>query len=381
MRVLQIGKYYHPAKGGIETHLRLLSSGLLKFSTVRVAVAAQGRSRIDLVDGIEIERLALFATILGAPICPGLIARLRKTDSDVVHIHLPNPWAAVAYLASQCRLPLVVTYHSDIVRQTKAEHAFRPILLKFLERSSAIICSSPNLIQHSRTLQRFRDRCAVIPFGVDLERTNRPETSEVDAIRDKYKKPIVLSVGRLVYYKGFEHLIRAMTQINGSLIIIGNGPLKSDLFRLASNVGVSDRVTILDQVADVTPFYHAAELFVLPSIARSEAFGIVQLEAMAAGKPVVNTALESGVPFVSQHGITGLTVPPAQERPLAEAINRILSDPDLHSRYGSAGRLRVQQEFTVGQMVKRTLTIYHDALAAPQKIGQHLAAKAAGAHR
>jgi rhamnosyl/mannosyltransferase len=183
----------------------------------------------------------------------------------------------------------------------------------------------------------------------------------------KYHRPIVLSVGRLVYYKGFEYLIRAMAAIKGSLIIIGNGPLKAELLRLASRVGISERLTILDQVEDVTPFYHAADLFVLPSIARTEAFGIVQLEAMAAGKPVINTQLHSGVPFVSQHGITGLTVPPADTAALARAINRLLGDPALRASYGAAARLRTQEEFTVDRMVARTLAIYHHVITAPDQ--------------
>ncbi len=166
MRIFQVGKYYHPAKGGIETHVRSLSVGLQQFSKVRVAVAGQRRSTLDFVDGIGIERLAVSATMLGAPICPELVRSLRNTDSDVVHIHLPNPWAVVAYLASGCKCPLVVTYHSDVLRQSLVEPAFRPILMKFLQRSSAIICSSPNLIQHSRILQRLLDKCVVIPFGI-----------------------------------------------------------------------------------------------------------------------------------------------------------------------------------------------------------------------
>src|SRR5205814_5952563 len=127
---------------------------------------------------------------------------------------------------------------------------------------------------------------------------------------------------------GFEYLIEALTSVKGKLLLVGTGPLLEELAALAAARGVADRVVFLGEIQneDVTPYYHASDVFVLPSIARSEAFGIVQIEAMAAGKPVVNTDLDSGVPFVSQHDLTGLTVPPKNSAALANALNRILDD-------------------------------------------------------
>ena len=332
---------------------------------MEVLVAGQPQASLETIDGIRVERLSMPASLLSAPICPGMIERLRKTKSDLVHVHLPNPWAAMAYLSSSCKQPLVVTYHSDIVRQSVTEPAFRPILLRFLQRASAIICSSRALIDHSPILRRFRDRCVVVPFGIADHALDPPLPSEVQAIRSRYHRPIILAVGRLVYYKGFEYLIRAMAQIDASLILIGKGPLHESLNALASSLGVSAKVTFLEHVEDVHPYHHATDLFVLPSVARSEAFGIVQLEAMAAGKPVINTQLESGVPFVSQHGITGLTVPPADENALAVAINRLLDDSDLRLRYGTAAKLRVVQEFSASKMISRTVKLYETIIEAP----------------
>jgi glycosyltransferase involved in cell wall biosynthesis len=376
---LQIGKFYYPAKGGIETHTRVLSTGLRQFCDVKVVVAGQPKASADCIDGIEIERQSAPVTLAGAPICPDLISTLRSTKADIVHVHLPNPWASMAYLMSGCRRPLVVGYHSDIVRQSLIEPLFRPILLKFLDRASTIISSSPDLIEHSPILKRFRQKCVVIPYGLDQRALIETDVPKVESIRSGYKKPIVLGVGRLVYYKGFEHLIGAMTEVDASLLIIGNGPLKENLVRLATSIGVSDKVTFLDKVDDVNPYHQAADLFVLSSVARSEAFAIVQLEAMAAGKPVINTQLESGVPFVSQHGITGLTVPPADKSALAAAINRLLGDADLRQRYGAAARLRAQQEFTVEKMVARTLEVYDKATSSPRQPVQELTAQRASA--
>jgi glycosyltransferase involved in cell wall biosynthesis len=318
-------------------------------------------------------------TLAGAPICPRLISTLRKTKADVVHVHLPNPWASIAYLASGCRRPLVVGYHSDIVRQSFIEPAFRPILLKFLDCASAIVSASPDLVEHSPILRRFREKCVVIPYGIDQQGLTETDERKVDAIVGTYKKPIVLAVGRLVYYKGFEYLIGAMTDVDAQLLIIGKGPLKDRLVRLALTLGVSHKVAFLDRVEDVNPYHQAADVFVLPSVAPSEAFGIVQLEAMAAGKPVINTSLKSGVPFVSQHGVTGLTVPPADKIALAQAVNHLLGQADLRRRYGNAARLRAAQEFTVDKMVARTLDLYERVTASPVKSLTQFAAQSTSA--
>jgi rhamnosyl/mannosyltransferase len=176
---------------------------------------------------------------------------------------------------------------------------------------------------------------------------------------------LILSVGRLVYYKGFEYLIRAMQQVRGRLIIIGDGPLNQKLSQLVAELGLGDKVVLAGEIqnADVTPYYHAADLFALASVARSEAFGIVQIEAMAAGIPVVNTALDSGVPFVSLHNQTGLTVPPENPDALAAAINRLLDDQSLRQSLGRAASLRARQEFSLETMTSRVLALYETVAA------------------
>jgi rhamnosyl/mannosyltransferase len=153
-----------------------------------------------------------------------------------------------------------------------------------------------------------------------------------------------------------------MRDVEGQLLIVGDGPLLDALRREALDAGVSNRVTFLTNVADVRPFYHACDVFALSSIARSEAFGIVQLEAMACGKPVVNTCLDSGVPYVSPGGTSGLTVPPADAAALAKALNCLLDDPDLSALYGRAARLRARREFSLELMTERTVQLYKEVL-------------------
>src|SRR6185312_16259323 len=189
---------------------------------------------------------------------------------------------------------------------------------------------------------------------------SRTPEPDVSLIRRRFGQRLLIAVGRMVYYKGFEYLVKAMPDVRGHLLLVGDGPLTTSLMDLATSLGVAERVTFLGNLPNeaVIPYYHAADIFVLPSIARSEAFGIVQIEAMAAGKAVVNTDLDSGVPYVSQHGITGMTVKPKNSAALAEAINLLLDDPDLRSRYGAAGRARTYAEFILEKMTSRTREAY-----------------------
>jgi rhamnosyl/mannosyltransferase len=153
-----------------------------------------------------------------------------------------------------------------------------------------------------------------------------------------------------------------MKDIQATLLLIGEGPLRSKLEGVVSECGVSDRVHILGKVPDTTPYYQATDIFVLPSIEPAEAFGIVQLEAMAYGKAVVNTNIPSAVPGVSLHEVTGLTVSPRDAGALAKAINTLLYDEPLRDRYGAAGRVRVEQEFTNRVMTERTMALYERLL-------------------
>jgi glycosyltransferase involved in cell wall biosynthesis len=365
LHVLHVGKFYPPDVGGIESHVQALCAELSKSLDVTALVATNGRGASEIFDGrVRVLRVGTLCHFEGAPICPALVRQIRGSKADLVHLHLPNPGAVLAYLASGHRGPLVASYHSDVFRQKLLGKAFRPILSRFLERSPAIIVTSHRYMATSPVLWSRRDLCHVIPHGIRLTEFQRCDAEAVKRIRDKYGPRIAIAVGRLVYYKGVEYLIQAMNQVQGRLLIAGDGPLRSRLESQVRAQRLSERVVFLGHVEDLVPYYHAADLFVLASVARSEAFGIVQLEAMACGKPVVNTSLPSGVPFVSLDGITGITVPPANSEALAKAINLLLDDPARRAQYGEAARRRVQAEFSLELMTERTLRVYESVLRA-----------------
>ncbi|HEX8501815.1 MAG TPA: glycosyltransferase [Pyrinomonadaceae bacterium] len=366
LRVLHVGKFYPPHRGGMETHLRDLCERLRHEVETEVLVAdGVGAGVEETVGGVRVERVATRLRLGAAPVCPGMVRRIRESRADIVHLHFPNPAAVLAYLAAGHRGALVVTYHSDIVRQSWTGRAFRPVLEHLLRRARAVIATSPDYVESSPVLRRFRARCRVIPLGIDSERFERRDEGAVGRVRALHGPRLVTAVGRLVYYKGFEHLVRAMRETDGRLVIVGDGPLRPLLARERDAWGLGDRVALPGEVEDVTPYLQAADVFALPSVARSEAFGIVQLEAMACGVPVVNTRLPSGVPFVSPDGVCGSTVPPGDAGALARALNQLLDDPALRARYGEAGRRRVRAEFTADLMAERTLRLYREVAGAP----------------
>jgi glycosyltransferase involved in cell wall biosynthesis len=365
MRVLQIGKFYPPHVGGIESHLHTLCAELRRQADVKVIVANDARSVCrEEVEGVKLARMGKLFELAGAPVCRGMVREIRRIDADIVHLHTPNPTAALAYLASCHRGRLVVTWHSDILRQRILKRLFLPVQNHILRLARAIVVASETYLRTSQPLANHWFKCRVIPYGIRLERFDRIHDPQVDEIRRRYGPRIVLAVGRMVYYKGFEDLIRAMRRVGGALILIGDGPLRQALEIQAASLGIESRVAFLGELRDeaMAAYYNAADVFVLPSIARTEAFGIVQIEAMASGTPVVNTSLKTGVPTVSLHGITGLTVVPGNPDQLANAINRLLDDPSLRALYGRNAKYRARAKFSASAMSSSMLNLYREVM-------------------
>jgi glycosyltransferase involved in cell wall biosynthesis len=365
--------------GGMETHLHSLCGELQKTVLTRVIVANDGPGDShEMMDGVAVTRAGQWFSVRSAPVCPRMVSYIRGAAADIVHLHLPNPTAMLAYQLSGHRGRLVLTWHSDVVRQRMMMRSLAPLEYRLMRRAAALVTTSPNYLESSPVLNTYRERTHVIPYGIPLERFSRREM-QAKSLRARYGGRIVLAVGRLIYYKGFEFLIRAIAQVkNAVLLIVGEGPLRKELEDEAISAGVRERVYFIGAMPNdqTAAYYQAADVFVLPSIVRSEAFGIVQLEAMACGKPVVNTLLDSGVPYVSVDGVTGLTVPPRSPAALAVAINRLLDNPHLRSQYGAAALRRVHENFTLDLMARRTLELYSEVLGRPLEIGARLPAHA-----
>jgi glycosyltransferase involved in cell wall biosynthesis len=366
MKVLQIGKFYPPHRGGMESALYDLCDELKDKVDLRVLVANGRKSTItEVKDGVNVTRVGSVGMIFSTSICPTMPYWMMKCPADIVQIHHPNPMANISFLFSNHPGKLIVLYQSDIVRQRMSYAVYAPFLMRMLQRAHRIIVTSPNYLASSPLLARFKGKCVLIPLGIDLRRFEpKGNEGKIASIRSQYGDRIILFVGRLTHYKGVPYLLEAMKRVSGRLLIIGGGDLEEQLRNQGACSGLSTKVCFLGELEEdeIFPFFHACDLLVLPSISRNEAFGLVQLEAMACYKPVVSTDLQTGVPYVNRNGVTGFVVPPKDPRALAEAINRLLEDEGLKVRMGIEGRRRVEKEFTREKMAGETLKLYEEVL-------------------
>ena len=367
IRVLQVGKYYHPYIGGAENHLLILAQELKKDADINIIVANTCfKTTVEDNMGLRVFRLACLGSIFSLPLTLSLPFWLRKQKADILHFHLPNPLSVLSYLIARPGGKLVVSYHSDISRQKLFNPLLNPMLKAFLKKASSIVVSSQNLIDSSPVLGMFREKCRVVPFGINMENF-RPEAEvlrKAQEIRRRYDRPLVLFVGRLVYYKGLEYLLAAMKAIDAKLMIVGDGPLKNRLKSLARCLGVEDKIAWIGSVENekIAPYYYACDVFVLPSSAKSEGFGIVQLEAFACRKPVVSTDLPTGVVFVNRNGETGIVVRPCDPADLARGVNKLLGSRELRLAYGRRAREVVEKEFIKEEMAKSVMNIYKEVV-------------------
>jgi glycosyltransferase involved in cell wall biosynthesis len=374
IRVCHLGKYYPPAHGGIETHTRTLARAQSDLGLRVRVLCVNHRSRrteIDHDGPIPITRIGRLVEIDKLDICPGLTRAIKRVERevDIFHLQAPNPTMLLALLAARPKIPTVVTYQSDVIRQRIREFLFRPFEKAAYRYVDRIMPTSPTYPAGSRFLRGYSDRVHVVPLGINLEEFIDPDAKLVEEarkIRAEHPGPIWMSCGRLVYYKGLLNAIRALSRVEGKLFLVGQGPERRSLEREAARLGVSDRVIFLGglpDVRDLIPWYLAATAFWFPSNARSEAFGLAQVEAMACGCPVINTFIpHSGVSWVSPHEQTGLTIAVDDPAALADASNRLLREPGLRQRLSAAARKRSIEEFNHKIMAERNIQVYEDLL-------------------
>jgi glycosyltransferase involved in cell wall biosynthesis len=376
MHIVHIYKDYPPILGGIENHVRLLAEAQASRGhqvTVLVTNPAGRRTTITDESGVQVIRAARLGTVVSTPLSLALPRQLSRTRPDLVHLHFPYPVGEMSQWALRRGRATVLTYHSDVVRQRSIMRFYRSVLVRVLAKVDAIVIGSPPMRQ-STYLQDYLDKLRLIPYGIPLSRFREPPLAgDLARLSSAYGgalgrkrsswECLLLFVGRLRYYKGLDTLIRALPRIPARLLVVGTGPMEEEWKDLARDVGVSDQIAWLGEVpdADLPSIYHLADLFVLPASHSSEAFGLVQVEAMAAGLPVVCTELGTGTSYVNQHGITGLVVPPRDADALCRAVNHLIENPDLRMKMGASARER-SLEFDLDVMVDRVLELYQDVL-------------------
>lgn len=363
MRVVHVGKFYPPEyAGGLESVVVTLNDELVRrgVDVTAVVAAVRGAGGTDTWRGVRVVRTATLGTVLSQPLTPSYPQRVRAEPGDLLHLHHPNPLADWAALGD--RRPFVVTHHSDIVRQRLLRPAYAPLVSRTLARARAVAVGSEQLLASSSDLAAVRARVRVIPFGIDATRyeaTDAVRRRSADLRASAGGKPIVLAVGRLVGYKGFDVLARAARGLDAVVVIAGTGPEGE---RLRSLAGPEVRFAGWVSDEDLVAWYHACDVFCLPSLTRAEAFGIVLLEAMACGRPLVTTALPTGVSAVNRDGRTGLVVPPGDAPALREALQALLADAERRRAMGEEARAVQAREYGAALMGERYVRLYEEAL-------------------
>ncbi len=368
MKVLHIYKDYYPVLGGIENHVRDLAQAQVQLGhEVTVLVTNPGRHTVrEAANGVRVIKAGRLATVASTPLSLALGRELRRQHPDVAHVHVPYPVGEMANLLLGRAGRTVMTYHSDVVRQRGLLAFYAPFLRRALQAADRILVTSPRYLETSPFLRPSSAKCRLVPLGVAVGRFLDADPARVAGLRRRLGQPLLLFVGRLRYYKGLQYLLQALVSLGGAhLAVVGSGPMEMAWKALAGELGLAERVTFVGEVADedLPAYYHAADCFVLPACERSEAYGLVQVEAMAAGLPVICTELGTGTSYVNLDGQTGLVVPPRDPAALTAACSALLAEPERARQLGANGRARALREFALEVMVGRVEAVYREALA------------------
>jgi glycosyltransferase involved in cell wall biosynthesis len=367
MKVLHLGKFCPPNEGGIEVFSFDLLEALNKKGIKADLLCFCENTREDNYNGFKFFACKMNLKLNSAPLSYDYIKTFRKIVKhyDIIHVHSPNPLAEILTLITDKKV--IIHWHSDIVRQKISYLLYRPIQQKVLKKADKIIATSPQYLETSKQIKNFKGKAMVIPSGLNPKRLriNEQDLREFDKIKEKINnKKVVLAVGRLVEYKGFEYLVEASQFLKDDIIVLiaGGGPLYGTLKSKIEKLNLKDKVLMLGRVNNVSVYMKNCDVFCLPSISRNEAFGLVLVEALYFGKPLVTTDVEgSGMNYVNKHNETGLVVPPKNSKALAEAINTILSNEKLYEKF-SKNALERFKEFEIDSVADKILNLYQEVL-------------------
>lgn len=375
MKILQLGKAFAPVKelGGVEKVMEYFYYGLNE-SGIDCDVLGANDNHTNKTDNYckkgLIFRAALLFKAKSTFFSVSLIYKLWRIQDnyDVIHIHLPDPMALIAVYLTRPKSKIIIHWHSNILKQKYSYLLVKYFESWLLKRSDEILCTSPKYYSNNNVLESYLNKTSWLAIGLDRNEILYNEVLYSEIITNKKEHKRIIYVGRFVYYKGLEYLIRAMTLLesNSILYLIGSGALEDSMKALVQQLNLSDKVVFLGEVNDNDKFAHikSGNVLVLPSIYKTEAYGIVQIEAMALGVPVVSTRIEgSGVDWVNEDHISGLTVVPEDFVKLAEALDQILLDNNLYSDLSKGAELRFEKLFTKKIMIDKLILKYRNIIA------------------
>ncbi|MCI9161843.1 MAG: glycosyltransferase [Lachnospiraceae bacterium] len=374
LKVLQLGKQYYPHIGGVEATMQQIAEGI-QGEVDSYVLASQGRGAAyeKTINGVPVYFAKSLGIIASLPISWDLVRYLKKhcEEYDVIHLHMPFPLGDLACFLSGYKGKLVLYWHSDVVRQKKAMLFYKPLMKWTLKRADAIAIATQGNIDGSPYVKPFEEKCVRIPFGLRKAWEEKSDKYWERRTEREDSTLRLLFIGRLVYYKGCSILMAAMRELKKELgakmdqielAIVGTGVLEEEMKAQAAREGLGNVIRFLGKASDeeMEKELERCDVLVFPSVANSEAFGLVQLEAMSYGKPVINTSLPTGVPWVSLDKETGLTVPPEDAESLFRAILWMKDHPEERKEMGIRARRRVKEKFSQEQMLGQILELYKE---------------------
>lgn len=358
MKIAQLSPYFYPHLGGVESHVLELSKHLIKrgHEVFVVTTQLEGTKAEDTVEGVPVKRAKPLSILFSTPIVPGVNKILSKENFDILHSHTPPPLMSLSGVraAQKKDVPSVLTYHCDL----EIPYTFGPILTTLYQQTlgAYTVRKTDKLITTTTTYGAtskavwYKD-AEIIPNAVDAERFHPSnEGKEVRKELGIKDKKMVMYVGRIVYHKGLEYFVRSAKYLEEEdiqYVLVGTGDFKPELEKIIKKEGLEDKVMFAGRVSNekLPNYYAAADIFVLPSVSRLEAFGIVALEAMASSVPVVISNIP-GVREVIVEGENGLLAEPMNAKDLAGKIRTLLHNPKMAKNMGEKGRKRVEEKFT-----------------------------------
>ena len=378
MRIAQVTPYFHPHIGGVESNVYSISKNLLKLGHEITVFTSRFDTKLpeqEEFEGLKIFRSKQSMNLFTTPVTPALKSDLLADHWDIVHTHAPPPLSSyyVAKAKNKANFPTVMTYHCDPEIPVRGggvlTSMYQSIFGNYtLRRMDLVLAETETYAATSRAI--WNTHAKVIPPGVDIERFN--PRIKGDSIRERYglgDSKVVLFVGRLTFHKGINHLIEAAgIYPNAKYLIVGAGPMEESLKRQAATSSNAKNIIFAGPASteDLPQFYAACDVLVLLSVSRLEAFGLVMLEAMASGKPVVTSDMP-GMREVVVDGTDGLLAEPLDSHDIADKIKRLLEDDDLRKRFGANGRMKVEQRFTWERVTKLTEEAYKKLLIKKQR--------------
>ena len=366
MKILQLGKFY-PIRGGVEKVMYDLMTGLsergVKCDMLCAASEKEDVGEEQINDDATLMCVRSLARVKATMISPEMILKMRKirNEYDILHVHHPDPMACLALWLSGYKGKVALHWHSDILKQKTLLKLYKPLQNWLINRADVIIGTTPVYLEASPWLKDVQDKTVALPIGVVPLEINEAAAADV---RKQYEgKKIIFSLGRLVPYKGFKYLIDSARYLDDSYVVLigGGGPLEESLQQRIADSGLQDRVKLLGFLTDeeVSAYFGACDLFCMSSVYATEAFGIVQIEAMSAGKPVVATKIPgSGVSWVNAHKESGINVDPKDSEALAKAFRRILESEETYNTYSEHAQQRYWDMFTKSRMIDNCMEIY-----------------------